>query len=81
MVARCCDFIGAVNLLVIVHCVRYVRMTVRCATSAHNSLTYLAAKHGLGYLNSDPSENVSGTTVWKNRLSNFKAQNITRRVT
>ena len=45
MAARCCASFGAVRALVIVHCVHGVRMTVRCATSAHDSLTYLAAKY------------------------------------
>ena len=45
MAARCCASIGAVSASAIVHCVRGVRMTVRCATSAHDSLTYLAAKY------------------------------------
>ena len=38
MAARCSVFAGAVSALVI------VRMTILCATSAHNLLTYLAAK-------------------------------------
>ena len=45
MAARCCASVGAVSASVIVHRVCGVRMTVRCATSAHNSLTYLAAKY------------------------------------
>ena len=45
MAARCCASIGAVSASAIVHCVRGVRMTVRCATSAHDSLTDLAAKY------------------------------------
>ena len=45
MAARSCASIVAVSASVIVHCVRVVRMTVRCTTSAHNSLTYLAAKY------------------------------------
>ena len=41
MAARCCASIGAVSSSAIVHCVSGVRMIVRCATSAHDSLTYL----------------------------------------
>ena len=36
---------GEVSASAIVHCVRGVRMTVRFATLAHYSLTYLAAKY------------------------------------
>ena len=45
MAARCCASIAAVSASAIVHCVHGVCMTVRWATSAHDSLTYLAAKY------------------------------------
>ena len=45
MAARCCASIGVVSASAFVHGVRGVCMTVRCATSAHDSLTYLAAKY------------------------------------
>ena len=43
--ARCCASIRVVGALAIVHCVRGVRMIVWRTTSAHDSLTYLAAKY------------------------------------
>ena len=73
MAARCCASIRAVSASAIVHCVRGVRMTVH---APHQLMT-----HGLAYLNSELSEDVSGTAVWKNRLSNFQVQNITQRET
>ena len=45
-IAACrCASIRAVGASAIVHCVRGVSMIVWCASSAHDSLTYSAAKY------------------------------------